>query len=162
MTGQGFSASLRVWLSWLLAPPWLGRIVPGNVGSHLISSESWAPIRMYRPPNSSSAAQHGRNERHGGNRSLRLRPRPRYLPACQPDRCSSNFTPGTAAWQCPDVLATWNKGGPARSWRRRPGCMEATLGRRPFPAPSPAPGECPPMRSRPVDVPNLQHPMPPP
>lgn len=39
-------------------------------------------------------------------------------------------------------------------------CMEATVGRRPFPAPSPAPGGPPPMRSRPVDVPNLQYPMP--
>lgn len=48
MAGPGFSVCLPLWLRWLLAPPWLGRIVPGYVGFHLISSESWAPMRMYR------------------------------------------------------------------------------------------------------------------
>lgn len=147
MTGRGFScvlASLAVMAARTpLARPdcaWLGRIVPGKVGFHLISSESWAPIRRH-------CWQLARNERHGqsiaagcgqGRGSTA-----RYLGmvqhnTCQPARCSSNFSPGTAAWRCPDVLATWNKGGPARSWRRRPGLHGSDRGKEAFPGASPS------------------------
>lgn len=80
-----------------------------------------------------------------GNRSLRaaataavVLPSTLVHNTCQPARCSSNFSPGTAARRCPDVLATWNKGGPARSWRRRPGLHGSDRGKEAFPGASPS------------------------